>query len=304
MKLARPRIAISLYRAITEKHAFYSCETVGSDVTKQFIRDFKVRSPVCSTPVQFACALLLLLPLHAKQTALSLRHCVGLFCNIAISHLNIHRERLPPCSMCTPNWADCMCSTSNEHTGKYMITPDVCCMRKVSMCRAPWRQPMRTSPSIFCQRKRTMPPVLRHRMRHCTRWKKRWPNAYRRRLRAAFVWTVRSTRASHPVDTLHRAIHAPKSKQYILNFEFPLRPTQLRPNNDCHLFIFLQIIFSDSIRRCETCPLCRAKIACVNKIFLPTELRTTALTIFGGSSQLSSATTTSVLSSGIATPCK
>lgn len=42
LKLARPRIAISLYRAITEKHAFYSCETVGSDVTKQFIRDFKV----------------------------------------------------------------------------------------------------------------------------------------------------------------------------------------------------------------------------------------------------------------------
>lgn len=35
-------MAIALYRAITEKHAFYSCETVGSDVTKQFIRDFKV----------------------------------------------------------------------------------------------------------------------------------------------------------------------------------------------------------------------------------------------------------------------
>lgn len=43
LKLARPRIAIALYRSITEKHAFYSCETVGSDVTKQFIRDFKVR---------------------------------------------------------------------------------------------------------------------------------------------------------------------------------------------------------------------------------------------------------------------
>lgn len=42
IKLARPRNAVALYRAITEKHAFYSCETVGSDVTKQFIRDFKV----------------------------------------------------------------------------------------------------------------------------------------------------------------------------------------------------------------------------------------------------------------------
>lgn len=44
LKLARPRMAIALYRSITEKHAFYSCETVGSDVTKQFIRDFKVSS--------------------------------------------------------------------------------------------------------------------------------------------------------------------------------------------------------------------------------------------------------------------
>lgn len=42
LKLARPRNAIALYRSITEKHAFYSCETVGSDVTKQFVRDFKV----------------------------------------------------------------------------------------------------------------------------------------------------------------------------------------------------------------------------------------------------------------------
>lgn len=42
IKLVRPRIAIALYRSITEKHAFYSCETVGTDVTKQFIRDFRV----------------------------------------------------------------------------------------------------------------------------------------------------------------------------------------------------------------------------------------------------------------------
>lgn len=42
LKLARQSMAIALYRSITEKHAFYSCETVGSDVTKQFIRDFKV----------------------------------------------------------------------------------------------------------------------------------------------------------------------------------------------------------------------------------------------------------------------
>lgn len=35
------RVAAALYRAVTEKHAFYCCETVRSDVTKQFIRDLK-----------------------------------------------------------------------------------------------------------------------------------------------------------------------------------------------------------------------------------------------------------------------
>lgn len=57
------------------------------------------------------------------------------------------------------------------------------------------------------------------------------------------------------------------------------------------------------IHRCETCPLCRSKITCVNKIYLPTELRTTALTIFGGGAQLPSVTS-SVVASGVATPCK
>ncbi|CAH0550830.1 unnamed protein product [Brassicogethes aeneus] len=40
-KLDSNHIASSLYRAITEKHAFYSCETVRSAVTTQFIRDLK-----------------------------------------------------------------------------------------------------------------------------------------------------------------------------------------------------------------------------------------------------------------------
>lgn len=38
-----PTLCAALYRAVTEKHDFYSCETVRSDVTTQFIRDFKVR---------------------------------------------------------------------------------------------------------------------------------------------------------------------------------------------------------------------------------------------------------------------
>lgn len=40
-KLDSNHAASSLYRAITEKHAFYSCETVRTAVTAQFIRDLK-----------------------------------------------------------------------------------------------------------------------------------------------------------------------------------------------------------------------------------------------------------------------
>lgn len=41
IKLDTSHAASSLYRAITEKHAFYSCETVRSAVTTQCIRDLK-----------------------------------------------------------------------------------------------------------------------------------------------------------------------------------------------------------------------------------------------------------------------
>lgn len=44
IKLPDQRIAAGLYRAITEKHAFYSCETVRTIVTTQFIRDLKVNN--------------------------------------------------------------------------------------------------------------------------------------------------------------------------------------------------------------------------------------------------------------------
>lgn len=44
LKLDSSQAATGLYRCITEKHAFYSCETVRSAVTSQFIRDLKVRS--------------------------------------------------------------------------------------------------------------------------------------------------------------------------------------------------------------------------------------------------------------------
>ncbi|XP_026494462.1 E3 ubiquitin-protein ligase MYLIP [Vanessa tameamea] len=40
-KMATSGQAAALYRAVTEKHAFYCCETVRTDVTEQFIRDLK-----------------------------------------------------------------------------------------------------------------------------------------------------------------------------------------------------------------------------------------------------------------------
>lgn len=45
-KLDSSQSASGLYRAITEKHAFYSCETVRSAVTAQFIRDLKVPAAI------------------------------------------------------------------------------------------------------------------------------------------------------------------------------------------------------------------------------------------------------------------
>jgi hypothetical protein len=44
VKFSSHRIAGTLYRSLTEKHAFYSCETVHKNVETQFIRDLKVRA--------------------------------------------------------------------------------------------------------------------------------------------------------------------------------------------------------------------------------------------------------------------
>lgn len=44
VKFTSHRIAGALYRSLTEKHAFYSCETVHKNVETQFIRDLKVNS--------------------------------------------------------------------------------------------------------------------------------------------------------------------------------------------------------------------------------------------------------------------
>ena len=40
-KLVTHRAANALYRAMTEIHSFYRCDTVGSDIATQFSRDLK-----------------------------------------------------------------------------------------------------------------------------------------------------------------------------------------------------------------------------------------------------------------------
>jgi hypothetical protein len=52
VKFASHRIAGTLYRSLTEKHAFYSCETVHKNVETQFIRDLKVRRPLESKAIK------------------------------------------------------------------------------------------------------------------------------------------------------------------------------------------------------------------------------------------------------------
>lgn len=52
VKFASHRIAGTLYRSLTEKHAFYSCETVHKNVETQFIRDLKVRVGQLETKLQ------------------------------------------------------------------------------------------------------------------------------------------------------------------------------------------------------------------------------------------------------------
>lgn len=53
VKFASHRIAGTLYRSLTEKHAFYSCETVHKNVETQFIRDLKVRDLKRTFPTIF-----------------------------------------------------------------------------------------------------------------------------------------------------------------------------------------------------------------------------------------------------------
>lgn len=51
LKLESSLGANTLYRALTEKHAFYSCETVRGAVTSQYIRDLKVNYCILSVNI-------------------------------------------------------------------------------------------------------------------------------------------------------------------------------------------------------------------------------------------------------------
>jgi len=67
IKLESSQAASGVYRAITEKHAFYSCETVRSAVTAQFIRDLKVNLFVVSGLKAFQ--------IYTSYSSVAVRYC-------------------------------------------------------------------------------------------------------------------------------------------------------------------------------------------------------------------------------------
>ena len=67
IKLESSQAASGVYRAITEKHAFYSCETVRSAVTAQFIRDLKVNLFVVSSLKAFH--------IYTSYSSVAMRFC-------------------------------------------------------------------------------------------------------------------------------------------------------------------------------------------------------------------------------------
>jgi len=77
LKLDSSQAATGLYRCITEKHAFYSCETVRSAVTSQFIRDLKVRSFFTARSYYgICCAVLIFLLSKSGEIYVVLKSCV------------------------------------------------------------------------------------------------------------------------------------------------------------------------------------------------------------------------------------
>lgn len=78
LKLESYHASIALYRSITEKHAFYSCETVRSAVTSQFVRDLK------GTIASF----------FNENTDLGTRNYYHLFKFSAFKVLRLHRQKV------------------------------------------------------------------------------------------------------------------------------------------------------------------------------------------------------------------
>lgn len=157
-----PTLCAALYRSVTEKHDFYSCETVRSDVQTQFIRDFKV-----------------------GWTGSDILLTLQLICV-----LNLFRA--PSCRSSTriQSWARSTSLTFKGLAGRYMITP-VVTYTTMESCQQD--QPPMTKVIM------TQGPVLL--MRAQLRWsRQRWPSNLRTLWAVRFAWTTVSMHCSMPVD--------------------------------------------------------------------------------------------------------
>lgn len=141
IKMSRSKTATCLYRAITEKHAFYSCETVCSDVTTQFIRDLKVSQhtvcPICATKTK------------GKK------------------FLFHYRAQSHRCSIRIRKVADFMCSTLNEHAARFTIMHDECSIYAASTF---------SINRLICQ---NWPPTLTNWCKAKSTTKRKWKQKYR-----------------------------------------------------------------------------------------------------------------------------
>ncbi|XP_055317355.1 E3 ubiquitin-protein ligase MYLIP [Sitodiplosis mosellana] len=209
LKLARPRMAIALYRSITEKHAFYSCETVGSDVTKQFIRDFK--GTIAS-----------MFNVYTKLGKLYVFDIQRTYREV-YDHARrvLHAKGIDVASTSLLNATN---KTAIDSIDSFAPLGMEFGTRGVTECS--------TSTSASAD-------DALHKME------------------------------KEVAERISEAITC----RICMDQEIDTSFTPCGHITSCH----------SCAEKCETCPLCRAKITCVNKIYLPMELRSTALNIFNGS---------------------
>lgn len=269
-KLDSSQSASGLYRAITEKHAFYSCETVRSAVTAQFIRDLKV-SPQCqiffkyfSLHIHFICLFYIysmcFYSFHSSFTS-------GFFFSLSMRTLSCFRTLLSIKSECRYNRAPfqgTIISIFNEDStlGKKYVFD----IRRT--CREVYDNARR---ALYCEAATIALPeeneiLDRHACGECENPKCKVSNGSR----------------SQQSGEIHRRAFRYINDPYIFQesreclarlLDAMLCRICMDRSLDTALFPCGHAVAClDCARRCERCPLCRADIDYCRTIYLPIEL--------------------------------